>query len=161
MTRTEESIDHYLGKLQLPVTKEELINGLIDQDGSGYEIALIERLPRDSYESRETLQSDLEEISRVHAGEVAQAEGYDDYLRLVLGHVGDVTQSTKNAYNRTADAVVRSAQRQGKVSGQEARDLLRHLQAEFAGLRGSMAEVTDDSAPLDPRGDLPRYRDSS
>jgi len=159
MTRTEEGLESFLARIDLPVTKEELINGLLAQEAAGAEIALVERLPRNQYDSSDILRSDLDEISRVHGEEVAQASGYEDYLRLVVEHVGDVSHATKAAFNRTAEAVVESARDQGMVSGDEAARLRTRLQSEFARLRGSMTGVTDDSAPIDPRDDLPKFRE--
>jgi len=159
MTATDDGLKAYLGRVKLPVTKEELINGLLVSEAPGFEIALIERLPRTRYESRSVLLLDLEEISHVHGNEVAQATGYDDYLRLVLEHVGDIGHATKVVFNRTAEAVARSAQIQGRLSLEEAEALRDRLDSEFARLRGSMTDVTDGAAPVDPRQDLPRYRD--
>ena len=61
-------------------------------------IAVVERLPRDRYDDRQALRRDLEEMAHVHAREVAGARTYDEFLAVVLRHVGDVRHATKDAY---------------------------------------------------------------
>jgi hypothetical protein len=156
---TRQEFEEYIAHVVFPATKEELINGLLVNDAPGRMVALVERLPRDRYQDRQELREDLEEVSRVHADEVAQARTYDDYLAVVLRHVGDVRHATKEAYNRVVDHVVHIAVRQHMLDERSARQMRERLDAEYAELRGSMSEVYDNQAPINPRADLPRFRE--
>ncbi|HLJ66527.1 MAG TPA: hypothetical protein VKX16_04120 [Chloroflexota bacterium] len=160
MTETEHEVEAYVAHVGFPVSKEELINGLLVSDAPARMVALVERLPLDRYESRPQLRQDLHEVSRVHAREVAPARSYDEFLAVVLRHVGDVRHTTKEAYNRVVEHVVDIAERQGTLSGAAGRAMRQQLEAAFADIRGSMSAVYDDRAPVDPRGDLPNSADS-
>jgi Protein of unknown function (DUF2795) len=159
MADAEHEVEAYVSHIAFPATKEELINGLLVKNAPGRMVALVERLPQARYESRRHLREDLEEISRVHASEVAPARTYDDFLAVVLRHVGDVGHTTKEAYNRVVEHVIRIAQRQGTLDSDAASAMQQRLEAAFADLRGTMSEVYDYQAPIDPRGDLPRTQD--
>src|SRR5438270_5367885 len=111
----KHEIEKYTSYIVFPVTKEELINGLLVAGAPGRAIALVERLLRDRYDDRQQLKEDLREVSRVHAREVAQASTYDEYLGVVLRHVGDVRHATKEAYNRIVEHVIHTAQYQRKL----------------------------------------------
>lgn len=156
MTDAQHEVEEYISHVLFPAGKEELINGLLVRDAPARMVALVERLPRSRYEHRRELRADLEEVSRVHANEVAKARTEEDFLAVVLRHVGDVRHTTKEAYNRVVAHVIHIAQQQGTLSGPDARAMEQHLDAAFADLRGSMSEVYDDRAPTDPRRDLPR-----
>jgi hypothetical protein len=119
-------------------------------------VALVERLPQDRYDSRRHLRQDLEEVSHVHAQEVALARTYDDFLAVVLRHVGDIRHTTKDAYNRIVAHVIHLAQEQGTLEGTDSRAMQQRLEAAFSDLRGSMSAVYDELAPVDPHEDLPR-----
>jgi hypothetical protein len=119
-------------------------------------IAVVERLPRDRYDDRHALRRDLEEIAHVHAREVAGARTYDEFLAVVLRHVGDMRHATKDAYNRVVEHVIHIAQQQGTLTSTEARTMQERLDAAFADLRGTMSAVYDERAPIDPHCDLPR-----
>jgi hypothetical protein len=95
----------------------------------------------------------------VHAREVRAAHTYDDFLAIVLRHVGDVRHTTKEAYNRVVEHVIHIAQQQGTLDSADARAMQLRLDAAFADLRGTMTEVYDYRAPIDPHGDLPRTQD--
>ncbi|HZT95455.1 MAG TPA: DUF2795 domain-containing protein [Chloroflexota bacterium] len=152
-----QEIETYADRIRFPVTKEELINGALAENLPGDRIALIERLPRPEYQNREQLNADLEEIAKVTAAEVDPADTYADYLELVIRNVGDVSHATKDTFNRVVEAVLEEARREGRLSDQEAASMRLHLDAAFANLRGSMSEVTDDTASIDPEDDLPTY----
>jgi AcrR family transcriptional regulator len=156
MSETQHEIERYIEHIAFPVTKEELINGLLVRRAPQRMIAIVERLPRDRYDDRQALRRDLEEIAHVHAREVAAARTYDDFLALVLRHVGDVHHTTKDAYNRVVEHVIHIAQQQGTLNSTAARAMQQRLEAAFADLRGTMSEVYDDGAPIDPHRDLPR-----
>jgi hypothetical protein len=159
MAETQHEVEEYVAHLEFPVTKEELINGLLATGAPGRMVALVERLPEDRYDSRLDLRNDLEEVSRVHAREVAPARTYDEFLRLVIRHVGDVQHTTKDAYNRVVEHVIHVAEQQGTLDSATAQQMRQRLEAAFADLRGTMSEVFDDRAPVDPRDDLPKVRD--
>ncbi|HEY8686557.1 MAG TPA: hypothetical protein VIO57_13210 [Chloroflexota bacterium] len=161
MAEAEHEVEAYVSNIILPVTKEELINGLLVNDAPGRMVALVERLPQDRYDDHQDLRRDLVEVSHVHAREVAPARSYDDFLAVVIRHVGDVRHATKEAYNGVVEHVVHIAQQQGNLDAESARAMQQRLEAAFAELRGTMTEVEDDRAPIDPRGDLPRTRDQS
>ncbi|HEY8287346.1 MAG TPA: hypothetical protein VIJ28_23405 [Chloroflexota bacterium] len=156
MADTQHDIEAFLTLVAFPTTKEELINGLLVRDAPGRMIVLVERLARDSYENSDDLRRDLEEVSRVHADEVAPARTFDDFLALVVRHVGDVQHVTKDAFNRVASHVVQIAEDQGSLDRGGAQQMLLRLDAAFADLRQSMSKVYDDHAPIDPHKDLPR-----
>jgi hypothetical protein len=156
MAATQHEVEAYVANVIFPTTKEELINGLLSNDAPGRMVALVERLPNDRYKSLADLLQDLEEVSKVHAREVASARTYEDFLAVVIRHVGDVQHSTKDAFNRVVAHVIQVAERQGTISGAGARELEQRLVAAFADLRGTMSEVYDEQAPIDPRDDLPR-----
>jgi hypothetical protein len=159
MANAQHEVESYISHIVFPASKEELINGLLVRDAPARMVALVERLPRDRYEHRAQLREDLEEVSRVHAREVRAARTYDDFLAVVLRHVGDVRHTTKEAYNRVVEHVIHIAQQQGTLSGPEAREMQIRLDAAFADLRGTMSSVYDDLAPIDPHGDLPKTQD--
>jgi hypothetical protein len=156
MAATQHEVEAYVANVIFPTTKEELINGLLSNDAPGRMVALVERLPDDRYKSLGDLLRDLEEVSKIHAREVASARTYEDFLAVVLRHVGDVQHSTKDAFNRVVAHVIQVAERQGTLKGAPAREVEQRLMAAFADLRGTMSEVYDDQAPIDPRDDLPR-----
>lgn len=154
----KHEVEEYVSHVVFPATKEELINGLLVANAPGRMVALVERLPRDRYLDLESLRQDLNEVSSVHAREVAQAHTYDDFLAVVLRHVGDVRHTTKEAYNRVVEHVIHIAQRHGTLDAHAAREMQQRLEAEYAELRGTMSEVFDDSAPVNPSADLPKIR---
>ncbi|HVC83076.1 MAG TPA: hypothetical protein VNL35_21520 [Chloroflexota bacterium] len=156
MADTQHDIEVFATHVAFPTTKEELINGLLVRDAPGRMIVLVERLAQDSYGSADDLRRDLEEVSRIHAGEVAPARTFDDFLSIVVRHVGDVQHVTKDAFNRVAAHVVQIAQDQGNLDSGEGQGMLLRLDAAFADLRQSMTKVYDDHAPIDPHKDLPR-----
>lgn len=156
MADAQHEVEAYISHVAFPATKEELINGLLVQNAPARMVALVERLPQSRYDSRPQLREDLEEVARVHAREVKAARSYDDFLAVVLRHVGDVRHTTKEAYNRVVEHVIHIAREQGTLDGAEARAMQQRLDAAFADLRGSMSEVYDYRAPIDPHGDLPR-----
>jgi hypothetical protein len=159
MADTEHEVEAYVSHIAFPVTKEELINGLLVRNAPGRMIALVERLSLDSYDSQQHLRQDLEEVSVVHAREVAQARTYDDFLAVVLQHVGDIRHTTKEAYNRVVAHVIHIAQGQGTLNATDSHAMQQRLEAAFADLRGSMSSVYDDGAPIDPHKDVPRTND--
>jgi hypothetical protein len=154
---TQHEVEDYISHVVFPATKEELINGLLVNNAPARMVALVERLPRDRYLHRQELRTDLEEVSRVHAAEVVQAQTYEDFLAVVLRHVGDVRHVTKEAYNRVVDHVIHIAERQGTLDARAARKMRERLDAEYAELRGSMSDVYDYQAPINPRADLPKF----
>ena len=156
MADAQHEVEAYVSHIAFPASKEELINGLLVRDAPARMVALVERLPGNRYDSRRHLREDLEEVSRVHAREVGTARTYDEFLAVVLRHVGDVRHTTKEAYNRVVEHVIHISQQQGTLIGAEARAMQQRLDAAFADLRGTMSEVYDDRAPIDPHGDLPR-----
>lgn len=156
MADAQHEVETYVSHVVFPASKEELVNGLLVRDAPARMVALVERLPRDRYDSRRQLRDDLEEVSQVHAREVREARSYDDFQAVVLRHVGDVRHTTKEAYNRVVDHVIHIAQQQGTLSSTEARAMQQQLDAAFADLRGTMSEVYDYQAPIDPHRDLPR-----
>lgn len=158
MIDSQSDVSRYIRRIAFPVTKEELINGLLAEDAPGDEVSLVERLPKREYATADEVFDDLREISEVHRDEVAAARTYDDYVELVIRHVGDVAHSTKDSYNRVVARIIRIAQEQGKLSPEESRSFEQRLDGAFSDLRGSMSEVTDDAAPVDPRDDLPHMR---
>lgn len=159
MAETQHEVEAYVEHIVFPTTKEELINGLLTGGAPGRMVALVERLPQQYYDSRRHLRQDLEEVSRVHAREVAPARTYDDFLAVVLRHVGDVRHTTKEAFNRVVAHVIHIAEQQGTLDSAGARAMQQRLEAAFADLRGTMSEVYDYRAPIDPRDDLPEVRD--
>jgi hypothetical protein len=158
MTEAQHEVEGYVAHVIFPATKEELINGLLARDAPARMVALVERLPQDRYGSQRELRRDLEEVSNVHAREVASARSYDDFLAVVLRHTGDIRHTTKEAYNRVVAHVTHIAQQQGTLDAAGARAMEQRLDAAFADLRRPMSEVYDDRAPIDPRQDLPRER---
>jgi hypothetical protein len=159
MSEAQHEVEEYVARLIFPVTKEEIINGLLTSSAPGRMVALVERLPEDRYSSREHLRHDLEEVSRVHAREVAMAHTYDDFLGVVIRHVGDMRHTSKDAYNRVVAHVIHIAEFQGTLDDTGAQQMQQRLEAAFADLRGTMSEVFDDRAPVDPHDDLPKVRD--
>ena len=159
MPETQHEVEAYVSHIVFPASKEELINGLLVRNAPARMVALVERLPQDNYDSRRHLRQDLEEVSRVHAREVAPARTYDDFLAVVLRHVGDIHHATKDAYNRVVEHVIHVARQQGTLDRAESRTMQERLEAAFADLRGTMSEVYDYRAPIDPHGDLPRTQD--
>jgi hypothetical protein len=158
MADAQHEVEAYVSHIAFPASKEELVNGLLVRDAPARMVALVERLPRDRYDGRRQLREDLEEVSRVHAREVSEARTYDEYLAVVLRHVGDIRHTTKEAYNRVVEHVIHIAERQGTLDSAHARAMQLRLDAAFADLRGTMTEVYDYRAPIDPHGDLPRTR---
>jgi Protein of unknown function (DUF2795) len=158
MEETQHEVEAYVSHIAFPATKEELINGLLIKDAPGRMVALVERLQRDRYDGIQSLRRDLEEVSQVHANEVAPARTYDDFLAVVLRHVGDVRHATKDAYNRVVEHVIHIAKQKGTLDEAAGRGMEQRLQAAFADLRGTMSEVYDDRAPVDPHRDLPHER---
>jgi hypothetical protein len=156
MAETEHEVEAYVSQIAFPATKEELINGLLVRNAPGRMVALVERLPQARYDSRQRLRQDLDEVSQVHAQEVAPARSYDDFLAVVVRHVGDVGHTTKEAYNQVVEHVIHVAQQQGTLDSAESRAMQQRLEAAFADLRGTMSDVYDYGAPVDPHGDLPR-----
>lgn len=159
MANAQHEVETYVSHITFPASKEELINGLLVGNAPGRMVALVERLPQARYNNVEQLRTDLEEVSRVHAQEVKGARSYDDFQAVVLRHVGDVRHTTKEAYNRVVEHVIHVAQRQGTLNSTEARAMQLRLDAAFADLRGTMTDVYDDRAPVDPHRDLPRTHD--
>jgi AcrR family transcriptional regulator len=159
MPETQHEVEAYVAHIAFPASKEELINGLLVRNAPARMVALVERLPQARYDSRRHLRQDLEEVSRVHAREVAPARTYDDFLAVVLRHVGDIHHATKDAYNRVVEHVIHIARQQGTLDSAESRTMQERLEAAFADLRGTMSEVYDYRAPIDPHGDLPRTQD--
>jgi hypothetical protein len=156
MEETEHEVEAYVAHIAFPATKEELINGLLVGNAPGRMVALVERLPQVRYDDRARLRQDLDEVSQVHAREVASARSYDEFLALVLRHVGDVAHTNKQAYNGIVEHVIHIARQQGTLDADEGRAMQQRLEAAFADLRGTMSEVYDYRAPVDPRRDLPR-----
>jgi hypothetical protein len=156
MASAQHEVEGYISHIAFPASKEELVNGLLVRDAPARMVALVERLPQDRYDSRHQLRQDLEEVAHVHAREVETARTYEDFLGVVLRHVGDVRHTTKEAYNRVVEHVIHIARQQGTLSSADARVMEQRLDAAFADLRGTMSEVYDDRAPIDPHGDLPR-----
>lgn len=159
MPETEHEVETYVSHIAFPSTKEELINGLLVRDAPGRMVALVERLPRSRYDSLQQLRQDLAEVAQVHAQEVEPARTYEEFLAVVIRHVGDVDHTSKDAYNRVVEHVIHIAQRQGTLNAADGHAMQQRLEAAFAELRGTMSEVYDYQAPVDPRGDLPRNRD--
>jgi hypothetical protein len=56
-------------------------------------------------------------------------------------------------------ALIHLAQQQGTLDRAESRAMKERLEAAFADLRGTMSEVYDYRAPIDPHRDLPRKQD--
>ena len=158
MEETQHEVEAYVSHIAFPATKEELVNGLLVKDAPGRMVALVERLPRDRYDSIQALRRDLEEVSHVHAREVARARTYDDFLAVVIQHVGDVRHTSKDAFNRVVEHVIHIAVRQGTLDEAASQIMKQRLEAAFADLRGTMSEVYDDQAPVDPRRDLPHEK---
>lgn len=156
MADTQREVEAYVANVAFPTTREELINGLLSKEAPGRMVALVERLRDARYRSLQHLLDDLAEVSRVHAREVAAARTYDEFLAVVIRHVGDVGHATKDAYNRVVAHVVAIAEHQGTLEESAARALQQRLEGEFAGLRGTMTEVYDDKAPINPSDDLPK-----
>jgi AcrR family transcriptional regulator len=159
MPTTQHEVEAYVSHIVFPASKEELINGLLVRNAPARMVALVERLPQARYDSGRHLREDLEEVSRVHAREVAPARSFDDFLALVLLHVGDIHHATKEAYNRVVEHVLHIARQQGTLDGAQSRTMQERLEAAFADLRGTMSEVYDYQAPIDPHRDLPRAKD--
>ncbi len=159
MADTQREVEAFLATVRFPTTKEELINGLLSREAPGRTIALVERLPEPRYKVRQRLLDDLAEVSQLHAREVASARTYDDFLAVVLRHVGDVRHATKESFNRVVAHVLASAEHQGLLDGAAARHMEQRLEAAFAGLRGTMSDVYDEAAPVDPNQDLPAVAD--
>lgn len=159
MAETQHEVEGYIAHIVFPSTKEELINGLLAGEAPGRMVALVERLPLDRYESARQLRTDLEEVAQVHAREVASARTYEEFLAMVIRHVGDVRHTTKDAYNRVVAHVVHIAEGQGTLDRAGAQRMEQRLEAAFADLHGTMSAVYDDRAPIDPRDDLPRVRE--
>ena len=157
MADTQNEVAEYAATVAFPITKEELINGLLAKEAPGRMVALVERLPERRYRSLQRLLDDLAEVSHVHAREVAPARTYDDFLAAVLRHVGDVGHATKESYNRVVAHVIASAEHQGILDEAAARRMQERLEAAFADLRGTMSDVYDEAAPIDPLDDLPRF----
>jgi hypothetical protein len=156
MADAQHEVEEYISHIAFPASKEELINGLLVRNAPARMVALVERLPQGRYDNRSNLRKDLHEVAGVHAREVRTARTYDDFLAVVLRHVGDVRHTTKEAYNRVVEHVIHIAQQQGTLNRAEAHAMQQRLDAAFADLRGSMSEVYDYQAPIDPHGDLPR-----
>jgi len=123
MPEAQLEVEAYVSHIAFPASKEELINGLFVRDAPARMVALVERLPQDRY---------------------------DDFIAVVLRHVGDVRHSTKEAYNRVVEHVIHIAQRQGTLDSAASRTMQERLEATFADLRGTMTEVYDYQAPIDP-----------
>jgi len=155
MATTQHEVEAYVSHLAFPASKEELINGLLAGDAPGRMIALVERLPRANYADPQHLREDLEEVSRLHAEEVATARTYEDFLAIVTRHVGDLQHVTKNAFNRVVTYVIHIAQQLGTLDETSAPPMQQRLEAAFAGMRDAMSDVYDDEAPVDPWEDLP------
>jgi hypothetical protein len=156
MSAAQREAEQYVSTVIFPTTKEEIINGLLASEAPGRVVALVERLPADHYNSSQRLLSDIDEVSRVHIQEVAQARTYEDFLAIVLRHVGDIRHSSKDAFNRVVAHVIHMAEEQLVLDEGTAQRTQQQLEAAFAGLRGTMSEVFDDNAPVDPKEDLPR-----
>jgi hypothetical protein len=159
MPEPQHEVEAYVSHIAFPASKEELVNGLLVRNAPARMVALVERLPQTRYDTRRHLRQDLEEVSRVHARDVASARTYDDFLAVVLRHVGDVHHTTKDAYNRVVEHVIHLAQQQGTLDRAASRAMQEQLEAAFADLRGTMSEVYDYQAPIDPHRDLPRTQD--
>ncbi|MGI8827177.1 MAG: DUF2795 domain-containing protein [Chloroflexota bacterium] len=159
MEEVQHEVEAYLSHVGFPASKEELINGLLARNAPGRMIALVERLPQDHYQGQRDVRHDLEEVSHVHSQEVAPARTYDDFLAVVLRHVGDIHHTSKEAYNRIVEHVIHIAEQQGTLDRSDARAMEQRLDAAFADLRGTMSEVYDYRAPINPRQDLPRERE--
>ena len=129
MAEAEHEVEAYVSNIIFPVTKEELINGLLVNDAPGRMVAVVERLPEDRYDNRQDLRRDLAEVSHVHAREVSPARSYDDFLAVVIRHVGDVRHTTKEAYNGVVEHVVHIAQQQGNLDAESARAMQQRLEA--------------------------------
>jgi AcrR family transcriptional regulator len=156
MPETQHEVEEYVSHISFPASKEELINGLLVRRAPARMVAVVERLPQARYDSRHQLRQDLEEVSRVHAREVAPARTYEEFLAVVLRHVGDVHHATKEEFNRVVEHVIHIAQQEGTLDQAESRAMQQRLEAAFADLRGTMSEVFDYQAPIDPHGDLPK-----
>lgn len=155
MTKTQHDVENYLSHIGVPVTKEELINGLLVANAPGRLVDVVERLPRDRYQSHEELRRDVDDISRVLGREVASAHTFEEFLPIVIKHTGDVRYATKDRYNRVVEHVIHLAQVEGSLDAESAQDMSRRLEAAFADIRGSMTSVTNDEAQIDPMRDLP------
>src|SRR4051812_40401912 len=128
MASPQHEVEGYVSHLTFPATKEELINGLLAGEAPGRMIALVERLPRDSYPDLYGLREDLEEVSNVHAAEVLPARTYEDFLAVVIRHVGDLQHTTKDAYNRVVAHVIHIAERQGVLDAASAPAMQQRLE---------------------------------
>jgi hypothetical protein len=159
MANAQHEVEGYLSHLIFPATKEELINGLLAGQAPARMIALVERLPRDTYGDLHRLREDLEEVSKVHAAEVSPARTYDDFVALVVRHVGDVQHTTKDAFNRVVAHVIHIAERQDILDEASAHAMQQRLESAYVELRLTMSKVFDDRAPIDPRNDMPTTRD--
>jgi hypothetical protein len=156
MAETPREIEGFLAQVMFPASKEALINALLVAEAPRRAMALAERLPRDRYTSWDQLRQDLDEVSRLQIAEVRAAHGYDDYQAIVTRHVGDIRHATKEAYNRVAAQVVEVARQEGRLGSADAGQMLDRLRSAFADMRGSMSEVYDEDAPVDPLEGLPR-----
>jgi hypothetical protein len=156
MAQTQHEVEAYAAHVVFPATKEELINGLLARGAPGRMVALVDRLPGDRYDSLRQVREDLEEISKVHAREVAPARTYEDFLAVVVRHVGDIRHVTKDRFNRVVAHVIHIAEQQGTLDRTGAEAMRQRLEAAFADLRGTMSEVYDFNAPINPGEDLPR-----
>jgi uncharacterized protein DUF2795 len=159
MANAQHEVETYVSHLAFPASKEELINGLLAGDAPGRMIALVERLPRASYTNLQVLHEDLEEVSRIHADEVAAARTYEDFLAIVTRHVGDLQHVTKDGFNRVVAHVIHIARQVGTLDRVSAPPMQQKLEAAFAGLRDAMSDVYDDEAPLNPWEDMPDLKD--
>jgi hypothetical protein len=156
MADTQREVEAYVTTLAFPITKEEIINGLLSMEAPGRMVALVEHLPETRYRSLQQILEDVAEVGRVHSKDVASARTYEDFLAVVLRHVGDIRHTTKESFNRVVSQVLAMAEHQHILDEEAARGLEPRLQAAFAERRGSMSEVFDDAAPVDPHDDLPR-----
>lgn len=147
--------DSYLASIRFPVTREQLVNGLLVGKTDRGTLALFERLPRRSYESSAQLEADIAELSRLDAGEAEGASSFAALLDVVVRNAGDVDHVTKDGWNALVDAVIEGAGVEDAGGERLAEDFRERLRAAYVDFRHPMSETFDYSAPRDPELDRP------
>ena len=102
MAEALHEVEEYAADVQFPVSKEELVNGLLAGEAPRRMIALVERLPLASYKDREHLRNDLEEVSRLHAREVAAFSERD--VDGLLGYDAEISRLGSELFETFSDA---------------------------------------------------------
>ena len=146
----------FVSNVQLPATREELVNQLLVYETPPTIVSVFHRLPRDRYESRDDLSRDVEEISALDIKEIGEARTFEDLLAIVHRNVGDIDHATKALYDRVVDGVIEGAREQGNLSDNEVREMHDRLLGSYADLRKPMSETYDYNAPRNPNFDLPQ-----